>query len=165
MATTRTNWERLRFPSKKVHDQIQAIADEGSTPEVRLTLLASLKESLEGYELAEDQEESRDKKQPAKKPKKSKWKQGPTFLMYTTEEDQNKTPMTMLGAPPREKYPFKIAYRLPFLSFPIGDGRTQEDLATMTGILDTGGCCNMGWLKYHQEIATQFPQLVDKLIF
>jgi hypothetical protein len=135
-----------------VHDQIQAIADKGNTPEVRLTLLASLKESLDGYELAEDQEASRDKKQPAKKPKKSKWKQGSMFLMYTTEEDQNKTPTTMLGAPPRENYLFKIAYTLPFLSIPTGDGRTQEAMATMTGLFDTGRCCNMGWLKYHQEI-------------
>jgi hypothetical protein len=135
---------KTRIPLKESARSDSSYNRRNNTPEERLTLLASLKELLEGYELAGDQEESRNKKQPAKKPKKVKWKQGPMFLMYTTEEDQNKTPMTILGAPPREKYPFKIAYKLSFLSFPIGDGRTQEDMATMTGLLDTGGCCKKG---------------------
>jgi hypothetical protein len=70
----------------------------------------------------------------------------------------------MLGAPPKEKYPFKIAYKLPFIAFPIGDGRTAEDVATLSGLLDTGGCCNMGNLTYHKAIGEQFPQFVDEMI-
>jgi hypothetical protein len=48
MATDPANWERKGFPSRKVQDQIQAIADEQNTPSTRMTLLASLKDSLEG---------------------------------------------------------------------------------------------------------------------
>jgi hypothetical protein len=48
MATDPANWERKGFPSRKVQDQIQAITDEQNTPSTRMTLLASLKDSLEG---------------------------------------------------------------------------------------------------------------------
>jgi hypothetical protein len=99
-----------------------------------------------------------------------KWqsgRKGRTFLMYmapTTTTMGGRKPKTLLGAPPKDKYPFKIAYKLPFISFPIGDGRTAEDVATLAGLLDTGGCCNMGWLTYHKAIAEQYPQLVDELV-
>ena len=69
--TTAANWENLGFPSMKVHDQIQAIADGGNTPEARLTLLASLKESLDGYEL-EDKQDNRHKPPEAKRTRKGK---------------------------------------------------------------------------------------------
>ena len=71
--------------------------------------------------------------------------------------------MTMLGSAPKSKHPFAIAYKLPFIAFPIGDGRTSEDVATLSGLLDTGGCCNMGNLHYHQAIMEQFPQFVDEM--
>jgi hypothetical protein len=89
--------------------------------------------------------------------------------MYMATDQQKKAspsdgPRTMLGAAPKDKYPFKIAYKLPFLEFPIGDGRTSEDVATLSGLLDTGGCCNMGNYTYHKTIAEQFPQFVDEMI-
>ena len=37
-------------------------------------------------------------------------------------------------------------------------------MATLTGLLDTGGCCNMGHLRYHEEINRSFPQLVAEFI-
>jgi hypothetical protein len=158
--TTDGNWERLGFPSKHVHDQIQAIADEKNTASTRMTLLASLKDSLEEYKL--------DTEPP--KIKKAKWghtgRKGPgrSFLMYMSPTTNKGGPKTMLGAPPKDKYPFRIAYKLPFIAFPIGDGRTAEDVATLSGLLDTGGCCNMGWLTYHKAIASQYPQLVDEFV-
>jgi hypothetical protein len=61
-----------------------------------------------------------------------------------TDEWAEKLPLTLLGAPPREKHNFKMSFKLPFIAFPIGDGKVSEDTATLTGLLDTGGCCNMG---------------------
>jgi hypothetical protein len=75
-------------------------------------------------------------------------------------QKQLATPKTFLGAPPLMRYPFKIAYKLPFMTFPIGDGATSNDRATLSGLADTGGCCNMGSLQYHSEILKTFPQLV-----
>ena len=34
----------------------------------------------------------------------------------------------------------------------------------LTGLSDTGDCCNMGWLNYHQAIAKQCPELVEEFI-
>jgi hypothetical protein len=153
------NWERKGCPSKQIYDQIKAISDEGSSPELRLTLLTALKDSLEGYQMDEPE-----KKTPVEK--KPKWqKGGRSFFMYMALKDEpEKKPFTFLHAPPKQKYPFKIAYKLPFILFPIGDGRTSEDTATLTGLLDTGGCCNMGWLQYHKTIAEQYPQLVEQFV-
>ena len=159
-----TNWERQGFPSKRVQDQIKAIADEQNSQHTRMTLLASLKDSLEDYNLANEQKKPEEKK--------AKWqggRKGRTFFTYM-EPSQPKEPtprgtaMTMLGAPPRNNYQFKIAYKLPFIAFPIGDGRTSEDVATLSGLLDTGGCCNMGNLAYHREISEQYPQFVDEIV-
>jgi hypothetical protein len=164
MATDQTNWERQGFPSRKVQDQIQAIADEKNTPHTRMTLLASLKDSLEDYNLETEQT-----KQQLGTKKAKRGGKGRTFLMYMKPADKDKPkqengPRTMLGAPPKAKYQFKIAYKLPFIEFPIGDGRTSEDVATLSGLLDTGGCCNMGNLSYHKEISEQFPQFMEEMI-
>jgi hypothetical protein len=127
---------------------------------VRMTLLSALKSSLNSFEESIEQVQ----KKPAKK---TRWKgNGRSFLMYMTpkEDTKHNRPLTLLGAPPRDKYNFKISFKLPFITFPIGDGRTSEDTATLTGLLDTGGCCNMGWLKYHKTIAEKYPQLVEELV-
>jgi hypothetical protein len=39
-----------------------------------------------------------------------------------------------------------------------------EDVATLSGLLDTGGCCNMGWLSYHKAIAEEYPHLITKFV-
>jgi hypothetical protein len=105
--------------------------------------------------------------------KKARWKKGApathgrSFLMHMTPEEKKvpaHIPRTMLGATPKKQHNLKIAYKLPFITFPIGDGRTSEDTAILTGLLDTGGCCNMGWLQCHKAIAEQFPQLVDEFV-
>jgi hypothetical protein len=48
------------------------------------------------------------------------------------------------------------------MTFPIGDGATSNDTAMLTGLLDTGGCCNMGSLQYHSAIVKNFPRLVSE---
>jgi hypothetical protein len=83
--------------------------------------------------------------------------------MYSKPQAPN-DPKTFLGASPPSHYDFKITYKLPFMTFPIGNGTTSKDCATLSGLADTGGCCNMGWLPYHQEIAKQYPHLVHKFV-
>ncbi len=98
MATDRKNWERHGHPSKKTQEQALAIADDKNAPPTRVTLLASLKESLEACDL-----ETEEKKQPAKR---ARWNgKGMTFLMFMKPETQalnqaketNGGPRTMLG--------------------------------------------------------------------
>jgi hypothetical protein len=61
----------------------------------------------------------------------------------TGNEGDGPTARTMLAAS-KGKYPLRIAYALPHLKFPIGDGQTLQDRAYVTGLLDTGGCYMMG---------------------
>ena len=82
----------------------------------------------------------------------------------TRDQQGNKNTQNQHARSTKKKYPFNIACKLPFIAFPIGDGRTWEDMATLTGLLATGGCCNMGWQEYHQAIAEQCPQLVEEFI-
>ena len=42
-------WERQGFPLKILHDQIKAIADDNNPYQLRLTLLRTLQQSIEGY--------------------------------------------------------------------------------------------------------------------
>ena len=48
--------------------------------------------------------------------------------------------------------------------FPIGNGATTKDKTMLSGLADTGGCCNMGWLTYHKEIAWRYSHLVHNFI-
>jgi hypothetical protein len=70
----------------------------------------------------------------------------------------------MLGSPPREKHNFKIAFKPPFIQFPVGDGQSSKDTATLSGLLDAGGCCNMGNLAHHKETCKQHPQLIEEFV-
>ena len=149
---------------RKVQDKIKAVVNENNSPHTRMTLLASLKDSLGGYDLEKEQK----KDEPAKKLTRFQaGRKETSLLLYMTPQtkkiETDDGPRTMLGSAPKSKYPFAIAYKLPFIAFPIGDGRTSKDVATLSGLLDTGGCCNMGNLMYHQAIIEQFPQFVDKM--
>jgi hypothetical protein len=64
------NWKRQRFPSKKVQDETQAIADDQNSPCARMPLLGSPKDSLESHDLETEQK----KAQPAAK--RVKWQGG-----------------------------------------------------------------------------------------
>jgi hypothetical protein len=39
-----------------------------------------------------------------------------------------------------------------------------EDVATISGLIDTGGCCNVENLACHKEISKQHPHFVDALV-
>jgi hypothetical protein len=159
MTTECANWERQGFPSKKAPDQTQAIADDQNSPYAQMTMLASLEDSLESCDLETEQK----KEQPAAKKVKCLGRsKGRTFLKHM--EPSRSGPRTMLGALQTTKHPFKIAHKLPFVAFPIGDGGISDDVATLSGPLDTGGCSNMGNLSHHKEIHDQHTQFVDELI-
>jgi hypothetical protein len=80
-------------------------------------------------------------------------------------KDQGESTANTIEWTAEKNYNFKISFKLPFITFPIGDGRTSEDAVTLTGLLDTGGCCNMGWLKHHNTIAEKFPQLIQEFVY
>jgi hypothetical protein len=59
------------------------------------------------------------------------------------------------------KYALDISDKLPFMEMMIGAGDDDtNEVHNLSGLLDSGGCCNMGWEDYHQNIYKNFPYLV-----
>ena len=91
------NWERQGFPARRVQDQIQAISNEKNTLHTRMTLLASLKDSLNDYNLETEPG--------AKKVKWQGGRKGLTCLMHMTwdpkQQGTRSKPRSILGAPQR----------------------------------------------------------------
>jgi hypothetical protein len=111
----------------------------------------------------EAEEDGREAEPRTPTPKKRKSTRQITRNFFTYMQPQaHAIPSTFLGAAPITPYEFNILFKLPFLKFPIGDGGTSDDRATLTGLADTGGCCNMGWLTYHIEIANKYPNLLHE---
>jgi hypothetical protein len=131
--TTLMNWQRLGFPTKAMSETIEAIADRETKPAVRKALLATLRGELVNTDL-DNKETPEDEEKPATTKSQKRLKRGQLFLMYMTKGDKPLTPakksekapraMTMLAAS-QGKYPLRIAYDLPHLRFPIGDGEGQ----------------------------------------
>jgi hypothetical protein len=158
------NWRGQGYSNQNTPTTIAAIASPQTSSAVRKVLLSTLAKDLEqDYETADAGPLTRagKKKQRVKELDSGN---GPHhFLLFMQDTKDHKAPSrTFLGAPPYQKYPFKIAFQLPHMTFPIGDGSTSNDKAMLTGLLDTGGCCNMGSLQYHSAIKTHFPQLVSE---
>jgi hypothetical protein len=148
------NWKNQGYPNQSVQERIHSIANPTTMATTRKVLLATL-----ATELDPKNDDEASVRKGKRKPKDISTGGNPRhFLCYM--QKQLATPKTFLGAPPLMRYPFKIAYKLPFMTFPIGDGATSNDRATLSGLADTGGCCNMGSLQYHSEILKTFPQLV-----
>jgi hypothetical protein len=96
-ATTLANWQRSGFPNKQIHDQIIAIADTDTNKQTRLTLLASLKDSLTTTNVNEDATDYSDRYEH----KKVKWTKniGKSFLLYMTPQTPT-MPRAFISAPP-----------------------------------------------------------------
>jgi hypothetical protein len=166
--STLVNWQRLGFPNRAMSETIEAIAGTETKPTVRKALLASLKSELINTTLEDSQDGEAEK---TTKSEKKRRKRGPTFLLYmnkdsnqstkTGNDGEGPTARTMLAAS-KGKYPLRIAYALPHLKFPIGDGQTSQDRAYVTGLLDTGGCCMMGKLEWYRELQRVCPRLFDE---
>jgi hypothetical protein len=157
------NWKRDGYSSSQTADHVQAIASTATSPATRRVLLAALASQLqEDTEEPERQTESGVNNEVISKRKRTAL--GRNFLMYMTPKANANIPATFLGSAPLSRYEFRISYKLPFLHFPIGDGSTEDDTAHLVGLCDTGGCCNMGWLDYHKEVAERYPKLVAELI-
>jgi hypothetical protein len=157
------NWKRDGYSSSQTADHVQAIANTATSPATRRVLLAALASQLQ-----EDTEEPTGQQDTGKGndvlSKRKRTTLGRNFLMYMAPKEKAQAPVTFLGSAPLSRYEFRISYKLPFLHFPIGDGATEEDTAHLVGLCDTGGCCNMGWIEYHKEIAERYPKLVAELV-
>jgi hypothetical protein len=152
------NWKRDGYPTQQAQDQIRAIAHNATTASTRRVMIATLTQELTKESNDEDEEMASPRKQ-----KRSSRRITRNFFTFM-QPQAPPIASTFLGAPPLLPYEFKISFKLPFLKFPIGDGGTSDDKATLTGLADTGGCCNMGWLTYHREIAQRYPQLVHEFV-
>jgi hypothetical protein len=172
--TTNAHWNEMGYPSRSVKEQIDVIASNGTAPSVRRTMLAALKAKLGKGKLAEvdeddDEEEEEERTSAIARigKKRRKDKSGKILLMYMQKDNKEESPAssvprTMLAAS-KGKYPLQIAYKLPHIQFPIGDGQTTQDSAKLTGLLDTGGCCMMGKLEYFLELQNVCPQFFHEL--
>ena len=156
---TTQNWQRDGYPTQQAHEQIQAIAHMATPAATRKVMISTLTRELT-QEVDEDDKEEHRKESPPKK-RRSNRKITRNFFTFMKPKE-NQIPSTFLGAAPLTPYEFKISFKLPFLTFPIGDGETSDDRATLTGLADTGGCCNMGWLTYHRAVAKRYPRLVHE---
>jgi hypothetical protein len=70
--------------------------------------------------------------------------------------------MVLYGMQGTGKYAFDISDKLPFMEMMIGAGGndTNEPVHNLSRLLESGGCCNMGWKDYHEKIYNNFPYLV-----
>lgn len=50
------------------------------------------------------------------------------------------------------------------MKLPIGRGTDEEDKSYLLGLYDSGGCCTMGWLEYHETIYKKHPHYVREFI-
>jgi hypothetical protein len=154
------NWKREGYSSSQTADHVQAIASPTTSAVTRRVLLAALVTQLQ-----EDRDDNEHKDETGAETAIAKRKQsaiGRNFLMYS--QPRPSMPAMFLGSAPLSRYKFRISYKLPFMRFPIGDGTTDEDTEHLVGLCDTGGCCNIGWLDYHKEIADRYPKLVAELV-
>jgi hypothetical protein len=111
----------------------------------------------------EENEEDHDDGPTTPSPKKHRTTRRVTRNFFTYMQPlAHAIPSTFLGASPLTPYKLRISFKLPFLKVSLGEGGTSDNKATLTGLADTGGCCNMGWLSYHQEIAQRYPHLVHE---
>jgi hypothetical protein len=151
-------------------ETIEAIADNEIKPGVRKALLATLRSELVNTELDGESAQAEDEKKGGTKQDTKRRKRGPLFLLYMKKEQATTAKQAPTTAPvartmiaaSKVKYPLRIAYDLPHMKFPIGDGATTKDKAMVTGLLDTGGCCMMGKLEWYQELHRVCPQFFDE---
>jgi hypothetical protein len=162
-----SNWRTQGYPNQTTPTTIADIANPHTPSSVRKVLLATLARDIEQTDYAPTSNGSPAgvTTRAATKKRASKELQsgeGPHHFLLFMQPAINEKPRTFLGAPPNQRYPFKIAFQLPHMTFPIGGGATSNDTAMLTGLLDTGGCCNMGSLQYHSAIVKNFPNLVSE---
>jgi hypothetical protein len=160
-------WRQDGYPNKTMATIVKKIADPDTTDNQRLTLLTDLHTEMGDAGIGTERQE---KKRPAESTatyttnskKKPTRRMGLNFFTYAREKAVKtiKTAGTTFFGQPKEKYAFHITTTLPFLLLPIGTGEDKSNEANLSGLLDSGGCCNMGWLDYHQKIFEKYPQLV-----
>jgi hypothetical protein len=164
-------WKSAGYPSKQTARQTSEIASPYTNPDTWQTLLSSLQQRINNEKVFigkrdknKDSDEDEDKEQ-RQKPIKKKRRKGQAFIGYykgRAEHTGETRGMVLYGMQGTGKYAFDISDKLPFMEMMIGAGNddTNEPVHNLSGLLDSGGCCNMGWKDYHEKIHKNFPYLV-----
>lgn len=174
-------WRQEGYPTRTTADVVKQIADPSTSHTVRRTLLCALQDQLSHADIThsdDDDAEHPDAKPeaapPAKKPRKRK-PGGFAFISYRMKTDPHSHHVTHSTSPvsghaflsePKRQYEFAISEKLPFLNLPIGRDVTPDgtDKGHLSGLYDTGGCCNMGWTEYYHALAEKYPQFIAEHI-
>lgn len=149
------NWKRQGYPNKAMATTIQRIAHPATSAVDRQALIAALPTFLAKAP------------PPTPAPTPAPAAPGPRqmgfeFLTFPQERATAQTPGNTFFGSDQQPYRFHLTPKLPFLKLPIGTGESSQHTATLAGLLDSGGCCNMGWLSYHEAIRQHHPQFVAK---
>jgi hypothetical protein len=166
-------WRQSGYPNKTMAALVKKLANPTTPEDATLTLLTKLHSEMNDEGIGQSQQ---DRKRPATNsptptspPLSMTKKQGGgtarrmglNFFTYPTNPTAQR-PMagsTFYGQP-KHKYEFNLTTNLPFLQLPIGTGEDTGNEATLSGLFDSGGCCNMGWLDYHKKAYEKFPQFI-----
>jgi hypothetical protein len=164
-------WKEAGYPNKTMAALVKVLADPETPETATITLLAELKQEMEHIGLGPRREghpkrpadiiaeRAFDAQRAAKRPPERRL--GLNFFTYPTGQAPatNVSGRSFFGQP-KHKYEFNLTTNLPFLQLPIGTGEDSNNKANLSGLFDSGGCCNMGWLDYHQKINAKFPHLI-----
>lgn len=161
-------WRQSGYPNRTMAALVKKLADPTTPENSTLTLLTELHSEMTDEGIGQGQQ---DRKRPAdpnqpltttKKPEgRTTRRMGLNFFTYPQEPRKIQTTAgsTFYGQP-KHKYEFHLTTNLPFLQLPIGTGEDTGNEATLSGLFDSGGCCNMGWLDYHKKAYEKYPQLI-----
>jgi hypothetical protein len=156
MSANRTTgrWKSAGYPSRQTAQKITEITNPYTNPDTRYTLLSSLQQRMSNEKVYsgkrdKNRDDHNDDEEEAHRPAKKKRRKGQAFIGYykgRAESKGEKHGMVLYGMQEKGKYAFDISNKLPFMEMMIGAGvdDSNEPMHTMSGLLDSGGCCNMG---------------------
>jgi hypothetical protein len=148
-------WKESGYPNKTMAALVKRLADPETPETSTVTLLAALKQEMEHIGLGPARkghpkrpadiiaERAFDAQRAAKRP--SDRRMGLNFFTYAANQSDTKsTAGRSFSGQPKHKYEFNLTTNLPFLQLPIGTGEDNNNNANLSGLFDSGGCCNMG---------------------
>jgi hypothetical protein len=163
-------WRQEGYPNRTTADYVKQIASPDTAAGTRRTLLGALQQELKETEVDDDGDDE-DTLEIERKPqakRKGKERRGMTFISFRMVKPGRPNTNTPQGISffnsQSKQFKFDICDTLPFMKLPIGRGTDEDDKSYLSGLYDSGGCCTMGWLEYHEMIHTKHPQYVREFI-
>jgi hypothetical protein len=158
-------WKQSGYPNRTMAAIVKKLADPETTEDLTITLLTDLRKEMDQEGIGSGSTKQQAEMTPATAQRDTKRhpdrRMGLNFFTYPKEQAKMKhTAGSSFFGQPKNKYEFNLTTNLPFLQLPIGTGEDSNNKADLSGLFDSGRCCNMGWLEYHQKISTKFPHLV-----